>query len=720
MKMSFRQRKVLPMWWGVCLVALSVMSLVGCGGGGGGGGNLLTLSGDVTVPGGTSRQAMGGYALANATVKAYAWPNLTDAIAQGTTDSNGHYVLTLPESAAGKDIVVIATKQVGDKMVRVATVSPDVPAEGRSNVNLDAVTTFALEEIARIREQEGLSDLSPGGVATVMERIREQLGDWNGDLTTVLPSQIGGGLREEGLQTTIQNIVQQHKGALKGSTGNPDVDRARSMMQTMRDMMGTVVGNGRDEGTAIEDALNMTQQALDAQLAATEAFGERFDVMMNMLGMLDEQPPGEYRLYRDQWGYLRIERTGDIEGGKTWKVTSQVEGASSGLVLTVTTEQPLGVYRFDPAAGKYTITATKSGVNYSATLTPTINEANRTIQFNASINLQDNALSQAITFNGTLLATMAQMPSGDAPPQITSVSFNGQLNSQYGSAQVTNLRAEFDPDASQEDSLKRITLQSLQAQITARPFSLSLQGVDIPFMKLNGGGTAPTSVTINTLQITGRDKNNAQMSLTISEVSATLVEYRDPVNGMGSGVIKTLQGKIAFASGRLSLNGEVDGTWNNPLPFSQIPDAGNRLSTFPEGNIRIRGNMTPAIGKPAAVDITIASTPKASPPKVTVSAAFSYGNESMQTSVEMVLAEYPDGVHPASGTISMSHSPSGMRIQVTGGDNQPVSGAIRKSDGTKVADIGEAIELGIQELGHAGIVKYVDGTFETLESLLPK
>ncbi|MGC8784521.1 MAG: hypothetical protein ACP5RN_09060 [Armatimonadota bacterium] len=704
--------------WGMCLAAIALTLLAGCGGGGGGGGTLLTLSGDVFVPGGTTRQVGGNTPLANATVKAYVWPNLTDAIAQGTTDSSGHYLLTLPETAAGKDIVVVATKQVGDKTVRVATVSPDVPAGGRNNVNLDAVTTFALEEIARIREQEGLNDLPPGGVATVMERIRERFGNWNGDLTAVLPPQIGDGLRDEPLQAEVQNTVQQVKDALKGSTGNPDVDRARSMMQTMRDMMGTVVGNGTDEGTAIDAALSMTREALDTQLAAAEEFAQRFDTVMNMLGMLDGQPPGEYRLTRDQWGYLQIQRAGDIAGGKTWKVTSQVEGPSNELILTVTTEQSLETYHFDPAAGKYTITATKSGVNYSATLTPTINEANRTIQFNASIHLQDNALSQAIDFNGSLLLTMAQLPSGDAPPQITSMTFNGQFGSQFGTTQVTNLRAEFDPDISAEDSIKRITLQSLQAQIAARPFSISLQGVNIPFMKLNGGGTAPTSVTINTLQITGRDENNKQISLTISEVNGTFIEYRDPVNGMGSGVIKTLQGKMTFASDRLSLSGEVSGTWNNPVPFGQISSAGYRLSTYPEGNIRIKGNMTPAIGKPAAVDIAITSTPKASPPKVTVSATFSYGDERMQTSVEMVLAEYPDGVQPASETISMSHSPSGMRVQMTGGDNQPVTGSIQKSDGTKVADIGEAMELGIQELGRVGIVKYVDGTFETLQSLL--
>ncbi|MDW8320159.1 MAG: hypothetical protein RMM08_02240 [Armatimonadota bacterium] len=718
MKGSLSRRNVRLMLWGVSLAAVALMLLAGCGGGGGVG-NLLTLSGDVTVPGGTTRQAVGGYALANATVKAYIWPNLTEAVAQSTTDSNGHYVLTLPESAAGKDIVIIATKQVGSKTVRVATVSPDVPAEGRNNVNLDAVTTFALEEVARIREQEGLGDLSAGGVATVVERIREQYGNWNGDLTAVLPDQIGGGLQDATLQSAIQNIVQQHKGALKASTGNPDVDRARSMMQTMRDMMGTVAGNGREESTAIDSALNMAHRALDAQLAAAEAFSKRFDVMMDMLERLNGKPPGEYHLIRNERGYIEIRREGDIAGGKTWKVTSQLEDASNGLALTVTTEQPMEAFHFNPIAGKYTVTATKSGVNYSATLTPTVNEANRTIQLNASINLQDSALTQAITFNGTLAATFAQLPSGEGPPQITTATFNGALNSQFGSAQVTNLKAEFDPDSSQQDSLKRITLQSLQAQITARPFSLSLQGVNIPFMKLHGGGTAPASVTVNTLQITGRDENNNPMSLTISEVNGTFEEYRDPVNGMGSGVIKSLQGRMSFASSRLSLSGEVSGTWNNPVPFAQVPSAGCSLSTFPDGSIRIRGNMTPAIGKPAAVNITITSAPKGSPPKLTVTAAFSYGGESIHMGVEMVLAEKADGVYPASTSVTMTHSPSEMRISLAGEHDQPVTGSIKKSDGTKVADIGEAIELGIPDLGRTGIVKYVDGTFETLQSLLP-
>jgi hypothetical protein len=718
MRVSQRERRVSLAWWGVGLAAFAVLSLIGCGGGGGGA-SLLTLSGDAYITPDT-RQIGGQVPLANATVKAYLWPDLSQSIAEGTTGNNGHYVLTLPESAAGKDVVVIATKTISGKLVRVSTVSPDVPREGRSGVNLDVATTLALEEIFRIRQQEGLNDLSPGGVSTVIQRIREEIQGRAINLTQLLPEQPGAGLRDPTLQETVQNVIQQHKGALKGSTGDADVDRARSMMQTMRDMMGTVVGNGRMEGTAIDTALNLTERALDAQLATAEAFGERFSIMMKMLDRLYDHEPGEYRLVRNAWGDDELEYVRASANNRTWKVTSQVEGASNGLVLTVVVDNPvMETFHFDPAAGTFRITATKSGVNYSATLTPNINEANKTAQLTASINLQDVALNQPITFDGTLQMTLASLQS-DSGPRATSAVFNGRLSSQFGSAQVNNLKAEFEPDSSQEDSLKRIRLDSLQAQVNARPLSLSLQGVDVPFMKLQGGGTAPTTLSVNTLQITGRDENNKQISLTISQVNGTFEEYRDPVGGMGSGVIKRLSGKVNFASDRLSLSGEISGTWDNPVPFERVSESGHRLSTYPRGTVRIKGNMTPAIGKPAAVDITITSSPTGSPPKATVNATFTYGAESLQANLEMRLAENQrDGVYPASTTFEMTHSPSGMRVRIVGEWEQSPIGSIKTADGTKIADLGEARALGIPDLGDAGIVKYRDGTFETLQSLLP-
>ncbi len=707
---------------GVCLAVGVLLFLAGCGGGAGGGaGGLLTLTGTVTVPEATSRQAA-GYALANATVKAYIWPDLSNAIAQSTTDANGYYVLTLPNTAAGKDIVIVATKQVGSKTVRVETISPDMPPEGRQGVNLDAITTFALEEVARIRQQEGLTDISPGGFATVVARLRERLQDWNGDLTEVLPAEIGGGLAGT-IHDEVERVVQQHKGALKGSTGNPDVDRARGMMQMMRDMVGNMVGSGQTEASSIQSALNLTQRALDAQLATAEAFGVRAEEVLNILGELDGQEPGEYHLIGEpSHSYRWVERVGDIPGGKTWRVTSRVQGESQGMVVTVTVENAIeGGFCFDLAAGKYTVTATKTGgVNYTMTLTPTVNEANRTITLNASINLQDPKLTQRMTFDGTLSTALRELPDDDEEPKFTSGTFNGTLSSQFGSAQVTNLQVEFDPDSSVEDSLKRISLQKLQAQITARRFSISLQGVTIPFRKLNGGGTAPEQVAIGSIQVTGQDENGKPISLTISDVTSTWVEYRDPWNGMGSGVPKTLQGKMSFTSDRLSLSGEVNATWNNPMPLDEVSPNRYYLDRYPDGTIRIKGNMTPRIGKPAAVDITLTSSPKASTPRVTVNAVFNYGAESLNASAELRLREdSSEGVVVSQVTAQMTHSPSGLKMELRSREGEPISGAIRKADDTKVADMGEARELGVPELGGMGIVKYVDGTFETMQSLLP-
>jgi len=51
---------------------------------------------------------------------------------------------------------------------------------------------------------------------------------------------------------------------------------------------------------------------------------------------------------------------------------------------------------------------------------------------------------------------------------------------------------------------------------------------------------------------------------------------------------------------------------------------------------------------------------------------------------------------------------------------KPVSGKIVTEKGQKVADIGEARNLGLPDSGDVLIVKYSDKTFETLESVLPR
>jgi hypothetical protein len=65
----------------------------------------------------------------------------------------------------------------------------------------------------------------------------------------------------------------------------------------------------------------------------------------------------------------------------------------------------------------------------------------------------------------------------------------------------------------------------------------------------------------------------------------------------------------------------------------------------------------------------------------------------------------------------MTHTPSNFKVQVSWERDKPVSGKIVTAQGQKVADTGEARNLGLPDLGSALIVKYTDGTFETLDPL---
>lgn len=49
-----------------------------------------------------------------------------------------------------------------------------------------------------------------------------------------------------------------------------------------------------------------------------------------------------------------------------------------------------------------------------------------------------------------------------------------------------------------------------------------------------------------------------------------------------------------------------------------------------------------------------------------------------------------------------------------------MTGTIKTAQGQTVAKIGEARNLGLPDLGSEIIVKYADGRFETLKSILPR
>ncbi|MCL6533150.1 MAG: hypothetical protein K6U12_07740, partial [Armatimonadetes bacterium] len=232
-------------WIGVLLLAAL---LSGCGGGGGGAVSGTLLGGTVLVPEGTPRsRGLGGYALADATVRAYLTSQPDIPIAQATTDENGRFTLQLPASAALKSVLLVAEKGSAPNKVRVMTLVPSVDPAGQTGIALDAATTLATEEVVRYAREQNLSALSPNGFAQVVHEVRQRLESLTSlDLRVgiTLPEEIGKGIRNESLANTIREVVNTYKNSLQPAQG--DVATAKRMMQMLRDMAIGVSGTGTD------------------------------------------------------------------------------------------------------------------------------------------------------------------------------------------------------------------------------------------------------------------------------------------------------------------------------------------------------------------------------------------------------------------------------------------------------------------------------------------
>ncbi|MCS7064726.1 MAG: hypothetical protein NZL85_00480, partial [Fimbriimonadales bacterium] len=284
--------------------------LTRCGGGGGAGlPGGLNIVGDVFAPEGTPRsRSLAGSALPNATVRAYLLQRLDNPLAQASTDANGRYTLTLPEQYAGNDLVIIAEKAVGNRTVRLMTLLAATPREGKMGVDLNAYTTLAGEEILKlVRDGELTSPLSPNGVASVIDQVRQRV-DAQGisrlDLTVgggVLPETPGAGLLGS-LGNEVRTVVQQQRDNLPQPTNN-DVATAKRMTQLTRNLIDAFMGSGDDEQMSIEEAIRRQETVVREEvMAPTNEFADRVRFVGRMLGFDDEwgislvgMPPGHYR-----------------------------------------------------------------------------------------------------------------------------------------------------------------------------------------------------------------------------------------------------------------------------------------------------------------------------------------------------------------------------------------------------------------------------------------
>jgi hypothetical protein len=891
------------------LVCLSLVPLIivvtGCGGGGEGPKRQPTLSGTVTAPQGTlvaavpsfwqrlsawfisvaQAQALQGQAVPEAKVKAYIWSlnlDLSKPIATTNTNSDGRYTLLLPPEAAGKDIVVIVEKQVQGGIIRLSILVADVPSEGMTGVNIDAATTLAAEAIAKYAKDNQIGDLSPSGIAEIINGVRNSLkGVLSLNLVvnapdSPLPERFGDGLRKpEPVQQLVQNVenkVSEQKDNLKPATG--DFAVAKSIVQMLRDFGVSAKDLPETEANTINAALAEQQKVISSEIKIAQEFLDRINFPKRVLGFsnLSENPsvfsttasgqattevegyvyndlegrpipnatvdayigsqkiattktdtsgrfamqlriaqtsvvtfvatsgnfvgaetrrinpgeeawvyidipqsdliglpPGKYREIwtSDQWLPRILERIGDAPDNKTW-IVEATEGNEKGLVLTVTVQNPIGIFRYTHEAGKYTFQVRKPNdatIQYDGSIAVTTDAQGNPTQIALNATVKDSKLSSPITFSGTLQGTPAQTgtvsgsirsrsvnrspivarrqrgrQSQDNPyaPYTEAKFVNVSLQSQFGNASIGELKVVWMRDSLDDEKIKQISLTGLTVRSqTSKPASLTVSSVSVEFRETTQQekqlspdveDLTPTKATVSaTLEGSG-------IRLQVSNLQAS--EFKWVKVGerwdwwqwkyitVYLPIPTTLNGQVSYSSPTVQFNGSIDAKWENPQ--SDPKDFGGEdspvaLVEVPKGTVKLAGNWVPKIGRPAGIQFNFTSNPTGNAPQVQMNLTINYGDQKLSGTITGTLDIRGNQSYGfKSGNLDMTHTPSNFKVQVSWERGKPVSGKIVTEKGQKVADIGEARNLGLSDLGDVLIVKYSDNTFETLESVLPR
>lgn len=719
---SFRVNGDSKRWLFLAAASMLLVFLANCGGGGGDTTlppptTGLTVNGTVMVPTGTPRsRSLTGAALPNATVRALlAFPPNTQ-VAQSTTDADGRYALSVPRDYVGRDLLIVAEKTVNNQRVRVSALLPSLPPQGYAGANLDAYTTLATEEVLRYAREQNLTALSPNGVATVVDRVREAL-RFRFSLTLVvgetLPETIGDGLLDEELRNQVRSRVEEQARNLRPPTG--DVAVAKGMMQMLRDYGTAWLDRGNEESLRLEADVRRQEQLIENEITTPlEALGERgVNFIVRILGLeerrgylnpsIDGRPPGRYREVQLYYGEYTLERIGNAPDNRTWIVES------GQLTCTVTTANPLDEFRLSPEAGRVSFSVRKQGdprVQYDGVFEVTQRDANgNATQLRVQFTLSDGQLSEPIRFNGT--ANTTPRPDGS----FRTVNLSGTLQSNYADLTVTNLVYDTYP---QSERVKQISAGRIQGTIkTERGPVIDLQNLNITFTD----GDPP-------------DKNIQQFTLQslIASAERSRLVMRDVnvqfqrVNAVVSRPVR-LQAYVEYNTPTDTLTGQVNATWQNPTATNPLEENFIPLSQFPRGNFEFNGVLTPRVGRRALVYFNIVPEPNLSPARVRTRLRLDFGDERME-------GDFVGNLRVANGnverrrlfqtaTLQMIHTPSNFRVDLSYSlANDAASGAVKKPDGTAVAQIGKANALGLPDLGDAYIVRYSDGTFETVNSLL--
>jgi hypothetical protein len=781
--------------------------------------------------------------------------------------------------------VVIVEKQVQGGTIRLSILVADVPLEGMTGVNIDAATTLAAEAIAKYAKDNQIGDLSPSGIAEIINGVRNSLkGVLSLNLVvnapdSPLPERFGDGLRKpEPVQQLVQNVenkVSEQKDNLKPATG--DFAVAKSIVQMLRDLGVSAKDLPETEATNINAALAEQQTVISSEIKIAQEFLDRINFPKRVLGFsnLSENPsvfsttasgqtatevegyvyndlegrpipnatvdayigsqkiattktdssgrfamqlriaqtsvvtlvatsgnfvgaetrrinpgeeawvyidipqsdliglpPGKYREIwtSDQWLPRILERIGDAPDNKTW-IVEATEGNEKGLVLTVTVQNPIGIFRYTHEAGKYTFKVRKPNdatIQYDGSIAVTTDAQGNPTQIALNATVKDSKLSSPITFSGTLQGTPAQTgtvsgsirsrsvnrspivarrqrgrQSQDNPyaPYTEAKFVNVSLQSQFGNASIGELKVVWMRDSLEDEKIKQISLTGLTVRSqTSKPASLTVSSVSVEFRETTQQekqlspdveDLTPTKATISAT-LEGSGIRLQVSNLQASEFKWVKVGERWDWWQWKSITVylpipTTLNGQVSYSSPTVQFNGSIDAKWENPQ--SDPKDFGGEdspvaLVEVPKGTVKLAGNWVPKIGRPAGIQVNFTSNPTGNAPQVQMNLTINYGDQKLAGTITGTLDIRGNQSYGfKSGNLDMTHTPSNFKVQVSWERDKPVSGKIVTAQGQKVADIGEAKSLGLP-LGSALVVKYTDTdgkvTFETLESVLPR
>jgi hypothetical protein len=438
------------------------------------------------------------------------------------------------------------------------------------------------------------------------------------------------------------------------------------------------------------------------------------------------------------------------------------------LVLTVTVQNPIGIFRYTHEAGKYTFQVRKPNdatIQYDGSIAVTTDAQGNPTQIALSATVKDSKLSSPITFSGTLQGTPAQTgtvsgsiksrpvnrspivarrqrgrQSQDNPyaPYTEAKFVNVSLQSQFGNASIGELKVVWMRDSLEDEKIKQISLTGLTVRSqTSKPASLTVSSVSVEFRETTQQekqlspdveDLTPTKATVSAT-LEGSGIRLQVSNLQASEFKWVKVGERWDWWQWKSITVylpipTTLNGQVSYSSPTVQFNGSIDAKWENPQ--SDPEDFGGEdspvaLVEVPKGTVKLAGNWVPKIGRPAGIDLQMTSNPQGNAPHVSIQLTINYGDQKLSGTITGTLdIKNNQSYGFKSGNLDMTHTPSNFKVQVSWERGKPVSGKIVTEKGQKVADIGEARNLGLPDLGDALIVKYSDNTFETLESVLPR